>query len=133
MDNISNLAAQWGVAAEYFDAFGNRRVVGGDALARIVDAISGGCRPAHRVLPATIVARRNRQNRVEIVGHDPDCRIHWEILSDGDTIARGAGEGPAIVFPDIPVGTYRLRVTVATIAGESHETATLLVAPNTTF
>jgi len=133
MNDICHLAAQWGVAAEYFDAFGNLRVVEDDALARIVDAISGGRRPPHRLIPATVVIRRNRHNRVEIANHDPEGRVHWEIRSDDESVARGVAEGLAIVLPDIPVGSYQLRARASTSAGEQDDTATLLVAPETTF
>src|SRR3954447_562644 len=111
MTDISDLAAQWGVAAEYFDAFGTCRTVDPEVLARIVGAISGGRPAPHRVLPAAVVVRRNREGRLEIPGCGPDCRSDWEVVSGERVVASGSGAGPAIVFPDLAIDTYRLRVT----------------------
>src|SRR5712691_6999069 len=105
MDNISDLAARCGVAAEYFDAFGKRRAVGQETLARIVGAISGGRPPPHRRLPATIVVRGARTFHVEIPGQAAADRVDWEIMSGERVIAHGAGEGRVVVFPDLPIGS----------------------------
>src|SRR5215831_9790532 len=113
MTNISDLAAQWGVAAEYFDAFGNCRKVDPEVLARIVAAISGGQAAPHRLLSPTAIVRRNRDARLEIRGPSPDCRLQWEVATDEAVMASGSGHGPAIVLADLPIGTYRLRVTAA--------------------
>jgi 4-alpha-glucanotransferase len=133
MTNISDLAAQWGVAAEYFDAFGTCRTVDPEVLARVVGAISGGRPAPQRLLPPAVVVRRNREGRLEIPGCGPACRVDWEIVSGESVIATGSGAGPAIVFPDLAIGTYQLRVTATRSDGEMQEAALLLVAPETTF
>jgi 4-alpha-glucanotransferase len=129
MVDIADLAAHWGVAADYYDAFGERRTVAPETLARIVDAVSGGRHPEGRLLPATVVARAHRESRVDIHGQAPGCRVDWQVLSGDHEIHRGSAEAGSIVFADIPVGTYRLCITVTTPAGDIQENATLLVAP----
>src|SRR5215207_344003 len=124
MNDISDLAARWGVAPEYFDAFGERRMVAPQTLAHIVDAISGGRAPAGRLLPATLVARQNRANRVEIPTQGPGTRIHWQVLSGDDEIRHGTAEGDTIVLTELPTGTYRLRIVLPTRSGEAEETTT---------
>src|SRR4030088_1321957 len=131
MNDIPDLAAQWGVAADYFDAFGNRRAVGQETLARIVGAISGGRPPPHRRLPATIVVRAPRTFHVEIPGQAAADRVDWEIVSGERVIARGWGEGRVIVFPDLPIGSYELRIAATRPEGALREAATLLIAPQT--
>src|SRR5215831_18212638 len=131
MNDISDLATQWGVAAEYFDAFGNRKAVDPDILAHIVDAISGGQRPQQRLLPKTVVLRQGRGHRVDVHGHVH--RTEWDIAEGARVVASGAVDGGAITVPHVPVGTYTLRVTAATPAGKAQESAMLLMAPPTTF
>jgi 4-alpha-glucanotransferase len=133
MNDISDLAAQWGVAPEYSDAFGNRRAVDREVLAHIVDAISGGRPAPRRLLPTTLVVRRGRDARIHIPNPGSDCRVHWEVLSSESVVASGAVEGPTIVLPDISVGTYQLRVDATGADGAWRETAILLVAPQNTF
>jgi 4-alpha-glucanotransferase len=133
MTDISDLAAQWGVAPEYYDAFGTCRRVEPEVLARVVGAISGGRPAPHRLLPPAVVVRRNREARVEISGCGPDCRIDWEIASGDKVIAGGCGAGPTLVFPELAIDTYQLRITATKPGGEARETATLLVAPEKTF
>jgi len=133
MNDVSDLAAQWGIAAEYVDALGNRRTVHRQALARIVEAISGGQPAPRRLLPAAVVVRDNRHCRVEIPGHGADCRIRWQVTSAENVVANGSVAGPTIVLPDLPIGTHQLRVTAAWANGEACDAATLLVAPEATF
>src|SRR5215510_1980520 len=133
MTDISDLAAQWGVAPEYFDAFGTCRTVDPEVLARIVGALSGGRPAARRLLPPAVVLRRNRKTRLEIPACGPDCRIDWEVASGETVVASGSRAGPAIVLPELAIDTYRLRVAATRHDGAVRETALLLVAPETTF
>jgi len=133
MTNVADLAAQWGVASEYFDAFGNLRHVNPGVLARIVDAISGGQPAIPRLLPTTVVVRRNRTAHVNLHHQDPHCRIEWEVVADGEVAASGSGQSAGFVLPDLPIGTYRLRVTATWPGSRREDSATLLVAPETTF
>jgi 4-alpha-glucanotransferase len=133
MNDISDLAAQWGVASEYFDAFGTSRTVGPDVLARVVGAISGGRPPPARLLPPAVVVRCNREGRIDIPGCGPDCRVTWQIASGGSVVAGGTGHGPVIIFPELPIDIYELRLTATRPDGEVREAAILLVTPETTF
>src|SRR5215510_7479617 len=133
MNDISDLATRWGVAAEYSDAFGKRRIVDRDVLAHIVDAVSGGRPTPQRTLPATLVVRRGRDARIHIPGCGPDCHVVWQIVAGERVQAAGTGPGPVVVVPEIAIGTYRLRVDITTAANTRQETATLLVAPDTAF
>src|SRR3954463_15794370 len=126
MNEMSEMATQWGVASEYFDAFGKRRTVDHDVLAHIVDAVSAGHVPARRLVPATVVVRHGRGDRVEVAGRNSDPSVRWEIAANGNVTASGSG---VPITPDVPIGTYALRVT----AGDIRETATLLVAPQTAY
>jgi 4-alpha-glucanotransferase len=126
MDDISDLAARWGVAAEYFDAFGNRKAVDRDVLDRIVGAISGGREPESRHLPSTVVVR-GQHRRIDVPSDRP---LHWQVSRDG-MLAEGSVNERAIVLPDLPPGTYHLKVSAAD--GDGSEASTLLVAPQTTF
>jgi 4-alpha-glucanotransferase len=127
MDDISDLAARWGVAAEYFDAFGNRKAVDRDVLDRIVGAISGGREPESRHLPSTVVVR-GQHRRIDVPSDRP---LHWQVLSRDGMLAEGSVNERAIVLPDLPPGTYHLKVSAAD--GDGSEASTLLVAPQTTF
>src|SRR3954469_13576992 len=127
MDDISDLAARWGVAAEYFDAFGNRKTVDRDVLGRIVGAISGGREPETRRLPSTVVLR-GQNRRIEVPSDRP---LRWQVLSRDGVVAEGSVENCAIALPDLEPGTYGLHVSAPDGAGS--ETSTLLVAPQTTF
>jgi 4-alpha-glucanotransferase len=129
MNDVSDLATQWGVAAEYSDAFGNRRAVDRDVLAHIVGAISGGRPTPHRLLPRTLVVRRGRDARIHIPGCHPHCRVNWDIVWSDRVVASGAGEGPVITAPGIAAGTYELRVHITAPDATRQESATLLVAP----
>ena len=96
MDDIADLAAAWGVAAEYSDAFGHRRRVPREALSRIVDAIAGAGSAPRRLLPATLVVRRNRESRIDMPVHGQARIVSWTVLSGERVIASGSAEGSGI-------------------------------------
>src|SRR5262245_56308735 len=127
MDDISDLAARWGVAAEYFDAFGNRKTVDRDVLGRILGAISGGREPENRRLPSTVVLR-GQNRRIELQSDQP---LRWQVLSRDNVVAEGSVDHRAIVLPDLQPGTYHLKVSAADRDGS--EASTLLVAPHTAY
>jgi 4-alpha-glucanotransferase len=132
MDDITELAARSGVAAEYYDAFGERRQVGRDALSHIIDAIGGDRAAPNRLLPATVVLRQRRQTHVEMPGLASDAQLEWEVLSGSDRVARGVA-GSTLDLGDIAVGAYTLRVTPRGDGATAAETATLLVAPEMAY
>jgi len=132
MDDISELAARSGVAAEYYDAFGERRRVGRDALSHIIDAVGGDRHQPNRLLPATVVVRQRRHSRVQLAQRLSGTRVAWEVFAGTERVASGAADG-ALELADIPVGTYQLRIAATTAHGAVQEAATLLVAPETAY
>ena len=92
MDDISDLAARWGVAAEYFDAFGNRKAVDRDVLDRIVGVLSSRREPETRHLPPTVVLREQHR-RIEVPS---DRLLHWQVLSRDGMVAEGSVSERAI-------------------------------------
>jgi 4-alpha-glucanotransferase len=132
MDRIYERAAYWGITTNYRDAYGNQRDVDPDALSRLVEALSGDSDPVPRIMPRTVVVRRNREARLHLEA-SPDTTFRWEISGDG-SVARGEGHAPAIPLPgDLPIGSFQLRLTLPLPQGEKHEEATLLVAPERAY
>ena len=129
MHNVSDRAARWGVAAEYFDAFGHRRQVGHEALSHIVEAICGDRPEPQRLLPGTVVARVGRETRIRIAHGDQLTHGSWQAVADARVVADGTVEHGWIELGEVPIGTYQLRVS----AGDRQDTATLLVAPATAW
>jgi 4-alpha-glucanotransferase len=125
MVDVSDLAARYGIATDYFDAFGHRRTVPAETLARVVAAICPPG-PVQRRLPATIVARHGRENRVALPNSSGG--VAWEVRSAGQTIANGTGDHAVL---GIPPGTFDFCIAAADGGWQEH--ATLLVAPETTF
>src|SRR2546422_5870355 len=111
MEDIADLAAEWGVAAEYCDAFGHRHGVPQEALSRIVDAIAGPRSAPRDVLPGTIVVRRNRGSRIDMSVRGQARIVSWAVLSGERVVASGSADSSGIVLPDVPVGTYAIRTT----------------------
>src|SRR5262249_41182907 len=97
-----------------------------DVLAHIVDAVSSGRPHPARLLPETVVLRHGRGDRIPIAGRESGVSLTWEVACDDRIVARGDG---GVIAPDVPIGTYRLRITARTQDGEIRESATLLVAP----
>src|SRR5215207_9737412 len=91
-----------------------------------------GARP-QGMLPPTCVMRdrRNRRLQLEL---PPDHVIAWSIFSDGHVLS-AANASSSIEVPDeLPFGTYRLRATISSPAGDEHtDDATLLVAPQRAY
>src|SRR5262245_14367556 len=125
MHNVSDRAARWGVAAEYYDAFGQRRAVGHEALSHIVEAICGDRPEPQRLLPATVVARHGRDKRIRIANGDQLNGGAWQALANDRVMAEGTVEHGMIDLSDLPIGTYELQVG----AHDHQHAATLLVAP----
>src|SRR4051794_19299713 len=104
MTGMSELAAQWGIATEYFDAYGQRRSPDPPAMAKILSAVSSDRPPPRRLLPSAIVFRHGRDAGLPL----PPITGRWTILSDGQEIAAGTTDSTPIQLPaDIPPGTYR--------------------------
>lgn len=126
MSGISELAAQWGIDTEYFDAYGQKRAADPAALSKIIAAVSSNQPPPHRLLPSAIVFRRGRDACLPLA----PIAGRWTVLSGEQEIAGGTTDAAPIELPaDIPIGTYRLRLLVSAPEGELRDETVLLVAP----
>jgi 4-alpha-glucanotransferase len=128
MDRIDERAAHWGIATEYLDARGQPRRADADTLSLLLDVLSRNDDPARRFTPATVISRRGQDSQVR-VDAPPGTPVRWEISGDAP-IARGEGHAPTILLPnDLPIGSFRLQLTLQLADGEKQEQATLLVTP----
>jgi len=131
MDNAER-AAQLGIQTQYWDARGQHRTADSEALDRMIEALSlNGAGPRHLIRQTCAVRdHRERQVRLEAA---PGCEIAWTITGDRHSLS-GTGQSPLLAVPDdLPVGSYRLRVTARSPEGERSEDATLLVAPERAY
>jgi 4-alpha-glucanotransferase len=132
MDRIYADAAQWGIETQYRDAYGHMRAVGSDTLKRLAGMLAGDREPAPRLVAQTVVLRRGREKPLP-VNAPPNARIRWEIVAE-ERLAQGEAVASDVTLPhDLPLGTYRLRLTAALPDGERQEQATLLVAPQCAY
>jgi 4-alpha-glucanotransferase len=130
MTGMSELAAQWGIATEYFDAYGQRRAPDPAAMAKIIAAVSSDRPPPRRLLPSAIIFRRGRDAGLPLA----PITGRWTVLSDGQEIAAGTTDSTPIQLPgDIPPGTYRFAIIATASEGELHDETVLLVAPERAF
>jgi 4-alpha-glucanotransferase len=132
MDRLAERAAQWGIATEYVDGLGRRRIVEPEVLSSILKNIAAHGEPARRMLPQ-IADIRQGGDRLLRLAAPAGSRIRWELFAD-NTIAAGEGAAPAIDLPkNLPIGCFRLRVTAESVDGRRDEHATLLVAPRRAY
>jgi len=126
--NLSSQARDLGILTEFFDGQGQRHVTDETALKIIVDAFPNRT-PRHIVDgPVVVRAGRTTQTRLSEAVRLP---LGWEIVAGAKIIARGVINEGVIVWPqDLPVGSYRLRMTDAASADEE---VPLLVAPERAF
>jgi 4-alpha-glucanotransferase len=129
MDSVQARAVRWGIATEYYDAQGRLRQIEPEALSRLLDALSKNEDTPARLVPRTIVVRRNREARAHVDAPSGNA-VHWEIMTDG-AFARGEGSPPTIVLPnDLPIGSFRFKLTSQ---DGRQEEATLLVSPEQAY
>jgi 4-alpha-glucanotransferase len=132
MDQISERAARWGIATEYDDGLGRRRIVEPHVLALILDNIGASGEPARRMLPQIAVVREGSDRRLRL-DLPAGGRVRWDVSAD-KLVAAGESTQPAVALPeDVPTGCFRLRVTATSPDGERDEDATLLVAPRRAY
>jgi 4-alpha-glucanotransferase len=128
MDSLSERAAQWGIATEYWDGLGHHRRVEPEVLARLLDIMAMTGEPRPRMLPQTVVIRHGCDRRL-VLDIPAGSQVRWTV-SAGVTLAAGEGESSSITLPgDLPIGTFQLDVAVLLPEGERSEAACLLVAP----
>ncbi len=117
-----------GIQTEFFDGQGHRRVTSAAALKIILDALP--VQIPRRLLGQPVVIRPGRPARTELeqIATFP---VQWKIVAGPMVIAEGTTPDRVISWPpDLPVGTYRLRLTDAASVSEE---APLIVAPPTAY
>src|SRR5262245_41399957 len=125
--NLSAQARDLGILTEFFDGQGQRHVTDETALKIIVESFPA--RAPCRFVEGPVVIRSGRAARTQL-GAAATLPLRWEIAGP-KVIARGVSMEHVIVWPhDLPVGSYRLKLTDATSV---HEEVPLLVAPARAF
>jgi len=121
-------AKNLGIQIEFLDGQGHRHVTDAEALKIILDALP--VRKPYRFLEQAVVVRSGRPSRAEL-SHAATFPLRWKIVAGLKVIAQGETEDRVIVWPaDLPVGSYRLRLTDASSFTEE---APLIVAPPKAF
>jgi len=127
MDFFSQ-AKNLGILTEFTDGQGQRHVTDEAALKLIVEAFPA--RTPWRFVDGPVVIRSGQPARTEL-GEGAKPLVRWTIRANGRPVAQGAADDRTVLWPgDLPVGTYRLRLTDG--AGEA-EDAPLIVAPPRAF
>jgi 4-alpha-glucanotransferase len=135
MDALAERAAQWGVDREYTDARGERRTSPAAAIEQILDAVAPGqASPRQTAFPTTVILRRGKPLRPPFSDLPADAMIGWRIAAGERTLASGAATPDDFSLPDdLPLGTYRLRLTLAAAGRQTQHDATLLVCPECAY
>jgi 4-alpha-glucanotransferase len=132
MASLSERAAAWGIATEHWDGLGRHRRVEPEVLARLLDIMAMTGQPPQRMLPHTVVLRHGRDYQHHLDA-PAGARARWTVAAD-ETLTSGESVSSSITLPDdLPIGTFRLEVTVASPEGERSEDACLLVASARTY
>ena len=135
MDALDKLAAEWGIDSKYLDGHGVLRTVDSATLRRLVEIVSSGQSPPKRdLLAATVVLRHGRGDAPALPGQPRSASIDWAVISGEATLASGTvGSGGWRLPNDLPVGSYRLEVSIRSRIGQANERATLMVAPERAY
>ena len=121
-------AKQLGIQTEFLDGQGHRHVTDRAALKIIVDALP--VRASRRLLGEAVVVRSGQPARTKLK-QAATFPLRWKILAGLKVIAEGEAKDRVIVWPpDLPVGSFRLRLTDASSFTEE---APLIVAPARAF
>src|SRR5262245_2539739 len=131
MDTLAQLAAEWGIDSKYLDGHGVLRTVDSATLRRLVEIVSCGQSLTRRhLLPATVVLRCARATAPALPDVPPSASIEWAVISGETELASGTVDSGSWRLPDdLPIGTYRIDVTLRSRAGQANERANLIVAP----
>jgi 4-alpha-glucanotransferase len=122
------------VDREYTDARGELRRSPPEALSKILDALASGQPSPKLNFPSTLILRRGQPLHIPLPDLAPDTLIGWRITSQGRTLASGAATPHDLAFPDdLPLGTYGLRLTLASEGTQTQHEAALLVCPKCAY
>jgi 4-alpha-glucanotransferase len=124
-------AKELGIQTEFTDAQGRRRVIDEAALRTIIDALPP--RAPHDFLDEAVVVRSGRPGRTRLK-RPPTLPLRWKIVAQDRVIAEGevrigqvnSGDHVVLWPVDLPVGSYRLRLTDAASLTDE---APFIVAP----
>jgi 4-alpha-glucanotransferase len=109
-------AAERGIQTEFIDGQGHRHVTDAAALEIILNALPA--RAPHRFLDRPVVLRSGQDTRTELQ-EAVTFPLHWKIVADLKVIAQGQTGGGVISWPsDLPIGSYRLKLTDASLLSE---------------
>src|ERR1043166_10233941 len=108
MDQLADLAQQWGISSDYIDAAGRHQHVDRATLERIIDSLSRGERGRPSRVRRTITVRQGRdadpEGKADLAGI-PTAR--WEVRDTGRLVTSGkpgAAEGAGLA--NLPVGEF---------------------------
>jgi len=109
-------AKNLGILTEFVDGQGVRHVTDETALKIIVDAFPA--RPPCAFIEGPVVIRSGQPARSELT-EAASLPLTWKIDAGPGIIREGETDGRTILWPaDLPVGTYRLRLTDAAAVSE---------------
>jgi 4-alpha-glucanotransferase len=121
-------AAELGIQTEFIDGQGHRHVTEAAALEIILNALP--VRAPHRFLDRPVVLRSGQPSRTGF-REAVTLPLRWKIVAGLKVIAQGETGDRTITWPaDLPVGSYRLRLTDASLLSEE---VPLIVAPPKAF
>ncbi len=121
-------AREFGIQTEFVDAQGHHRTTDAAALQVVLDALA--TQPPRRLLKSAVAVRAGQQSITEL-GDLAALPIKWEVRSGKKTVAKGEAASRSIHWPsDLPVGSYRLRLTDSS---SIREEAPFVVAPSKAF
>lgn len=121
-------AAELGIQTEFVDGQGHRHVTEAAALEIILNALP--VRAPHRFLSRPVVLRPGQPGRTEF-RDAVTLPVRWKIVAGLKVIAEGASGDRTIAWPsDLPVGSYRLHLTDASLLSEE---VPFIVAPPKAF
>jgi 4-alpha-glucanotransferase len=121
-------AAELGIQTEFIDGQGHRHVTEAAALEIILNALP--VRAPHRFLDRPVVLRPGQPSRTEF-RDAVTLPLTWKIVAGLKVIAKGETGDRAVTWPaDLPVGSYRLHLTDASLLSEQ---VPFIVAPPKAF
>jgi 4-alpha-glucanotransferase len=121
-------AAELGIQTEFIDGQGHRHVTDAAALEIILNALP--IRAPHRFLDRPVVLRPGQPSRTEF-RDAVTLPLQWKIVAGLKVIAQGEARDRVIAWPaDLPVGSYRLHLTDASLSSEE---LPFIVAPPKAF
>ena len=121
-------AAELGIQTEFIDGQGHWHVTEAAALEIILNALP--VRTPHRFLNRPVVLRPGQPMRTEF-REAVTSPLRWKIVAGLKVIAQGEAGDHTITWPaDLPVGSYRLHLTDASLLSED---VPFIVAPPKAF